>query len=69
MSLIFIALKSTSLLLLNNTATLCYINFYASIGKQLQNDNNGKNHEAVVIKYLVQQIKTLEKGTKSYTQD
>ena len=69
MSLIFIALKSTSLLLLNNTATLCYISFYASIGKQIQNDNNGKNHEAVVIKYLVQQIKTLEKGTKSYTQD
>ena len=69
MSLIFIALKSTSLLLLNNTVTLCYINFYASIGKQIQNDNNGKNHEAVVIKYLVQQIKTLEKGTKSYTQD
>ena len=55
MSLIFIALKSTSLLLLNNTATLCYISFYASIGKQIQNDNNGKNHEAVVIKYLVQQ--------------
>ena len=69
MSLIFIALKSISLLLLNNTTTLCYINFYASIGKQIQNDNNGKNHEAVVIKYLVQQIKTLEKGTKSYTQD
>ena len=69
MSLVFIALKSTSLLLLNNTATLCYINFYASIGKQIQSDNSGKNHEATVIKYLVQQIKTLEKGMKSYTQD
>ena len=69
MSLVFIALKSTSLFLLNNTATLCYINFYASIGKQIQSDNSGKNHEATVITYLVQQIKTLEKGTKSYTQD
>ena len=45
---------------------LYYINFHtsASNGEQIQNDNNGKTHEAVVIKYLVQRIKTLEKSNK-----
>ena len=45
---------------------LYYINFHtsASNGEQIQNGNNGKNHETVVIKYLVQQIKTLEKSNK-----
>ena len=54
------------LLLLNSTAMLYYINFHtsASNGEQIQNGNNGKNHETVVIKYLVQQIKTLEKSNK-----
>ena len=51
----FIALKSTFLLLLNNTAMLNYINFHTSAGnwEEIQNSNNDK-HEAVVIKYLVQ---------------
>ena len=43
------------------------INFHtsASNGEQIQNGNNGKTHDAViVIKYLVQQIKTLEKSNK-----
>ena len=37
---------------------LYYINFQisASNGEQIQNGNNGKNREAVVIKYLVQRI-------------
>ena len=45
---------------------LYYINFHISAcnGEQIQNGNNGKNHEAVVIKYLVQRIKTLEKSNK-----
>ena len=67
MSSFFIALKTTFLLLLNNTAMLHYINFHnsaSSNGDQIQNGNNGKNHEAVLIKYLVQQIKTLEKSNK-----
>ena len=51
------------LLLLNNTAmqyiTVHYINSHTSTsnGEQIQNGNNGKNHEAVIIKYIVQQIK------------
>ena len=45
---------------------LYYINFHSSIsnGEQIQDGNNGKKHEAVVIKYLVQRIKTLEKINK-----
>ena len=45
---------------------LYYINFHtsASNGEQIQNGNNGKNHETIVIKYLVQQIKTLGKSNK-----
>ena len=56
MSFFFIALKSTFLLLLNNTGMPYYINFHisASNGEQIQSGNNAKNHEAVVIKYLVQ---------------
>ena len=68
MSFFFLALKSTFLLLLNNTATLCYINFHTSASsywEQIQHGNNGKNHEAVVIKYLVQQIKHWRSVTKS----
>ena len=55
MSFFFMALKSTFLLLLNNTAMLYYINFHTSATnwEEIQNGNNGK-HEAVVIKYLVQ---------------
>ena len=55
------------LLLLNSTAMLYYIDFHtsASNGEQIQIGNNGKNHVIVVIKYLVQQIKTLGKVTKS----
>ena len=66
MSFFFIALKSTFLLLLNNTDMLYEINFHtsASNGEQIQSGNNGKTHEAVVIKYLVQRIKTLEKSNK-----
>ena len=43
-----------------------YINFHssASNGEQIKNGNNGKKHEVVVIKYLVQQIKTLEKSNQ-----
>ena len=63
-----IALKSTFLLLMNNTTMLYYIriNFHtsASNGEQIQKGNNGKNHEAVVIKYLVLRIKTLENSNK-----
>ena len=42
------------------------INFHtsASNGEQIQKGNNGKNHEAVVIKYIVQRIKTLENSNK-----
>ena len=42
------------------------INFHTSTsnGEQIQKGNNGKNHEAVVIKYLVQRIKTLENSNK-----
>ena len=42
------------------------INFHtsASNGEQIQKGNNGKNHEAVVIKYLVLRIKTLENSNK-----
>ena len=45
---------------------LYYINCdtNASNGEQIQNGNNGKTHEAAVIKYLVQRIKTLEKSNK-----
>ena len=67
MSFFFIALKSTFLLLLNNTAMLYYVNFHtsaSSYGDQIQDGNNGKNHEAVAIKYLVQRIKTLENSNK-----
>ena len=43
-----------------------YINFHTSTsnGEQIQNGNNGKNHEAVIIKYLVQRIKKLENSNK-----
>ena len=41
---------------------LHYINFHNSASS---NGNNGKNHEAVLIKYLVQQIKTWRTVTKS----
>ena len=47
---------------------LCYINFHTSASsywEQIQHGNNGKNHEAVVIKYLVQQIKHWRSVTKS----
>ena len=46
--------------------TVHYINSHTSTsnGEQIQNGNNGKNHEAVIIKYLVQQIKTLENSNK-----
>ena len=45
---------------------LYYIDFHtsASNGEQIQIGNNGKNHVIVVIKYLVQQIKTLGKSNK-----
>ena len=64
-SFFFIALKSTFLLLLNNTAMLYYINFHTSARncEEIQNGNNGK-HEAVVIKHLVQRINTLENSNK-----
>ena len=70
MSFFLIALKSTFLFLLNNAAMLYYISYHssASNGEQIQNGNNGKNHEAVVIKDLVQQIKTLEKSNKKLNQ-
>ena len=66
MSFFFIALKSTFLLLLSNTAMLYYINFHtnASNGEEIQNGNNSKNHEAVVVKFLVRRIKTLENINK-----
>ena len=61
----FIALKSTFLLLLNNTAMLYYINFHTSASNEEEIQNgNGKNHEAAVIKYLFQCIKT-ENNNKS----
>ena len=54
MRFFFIALKS-----------IYYINFHTSTRnwEEIQNDNNGK-HEAVVIKYLVQRIKTSENCNK-----
>ena len=54
MRFFFIALES-----------IYYINFHTSTRnwEEIQNDNNGK-HEAVVIKYLVQRIKTLENSNK-----
>ena len=65
MSFLLIALKSTFLLLLNNAAMLYYINFHTSARnwEEIQNGNNGK-HETVVIKYLIQQIKTLANSKK-----
>ena len=68
MSFFFITLKSSFLLLLNNTAMLYYINFHTSASNRehIQNGNNGKTHETVVIKYLVQRIKTLEKNNKNF---
>ena len=62
----FVALKSTFLLLLNNTAMHYYSNFHTSADnvKQIQNGNNGKNYEAVVIKYLSQTKKNWEKKQK-----
>ena len=70
MSFFLIPLKSTFLFLLNNTAMLYYISYHssASNGEQIQNGNNGKKHEAVVIKDLVQRIKTLEKSNKKLNQ-
>ena len=55
----FIALKLTFWLLMNNTSILYYMNFHtiASNWEQIQKGNNGKNHKAAVIKYLVQRIK------------
>ena len=42
------------------------MNFHtiASNWEQIQKGNNGKNHKAAVIKYLVQRIKTLENSNK-----
>ena len=62
----FIALKLTFWLLMNNTSILYYMNFHtiASNWEQIQKGNNGKNHKAAVIKYLVQRIKTLENSNK-----
>ena len=65
MRFFFIALKSNFLLSLNNTAMLYYISFHTSARnwEEIQNGNNGK-HETVVIKYLIQQIKTLANSKK-----
>ena len=58
MTFFFIALKLTFLLLLNNVTMLYYMNFHTSARNQeeIQNGDDGKQ-EAVVFKYLVQQIK------------